>query len=65
MESLHQGVREEVWLVDLKLCCALEAPEGKKLGTLYLYDIDLVILAFWKHSCPKSPKMVHVMIWTK
>ena len=58
-------LEKKIKLVDLKLVCALEAPEGKKLGTLYLYEIDLVILALWKHSCPKSPKMVHVMIWTK
>ena len=34
---LHQGVREEDKLVDLKLGCAIEAPEGKKLQTLCIY----------------------------
>ena len=58
-------LEKKIKLVDLKLVCALKAPEGKKLGALYLYEIDLVILALWKHSCPKSPKKVHVMIWTK
>ena len=58
-------LEKKIKLVDLKFGCALEALEGKKLGNLYLYEIDLVILALWYHSCPKSPKMVHVMIWTK
>ena len=40
---------KKIKLVDLKLVCALEAPEGKKLQTLCLYIIDLAILAFWNH----------------
>ena len=49
MKALHQEVGEEDWLVDLKLVCVFEAPEGKKIGTLCLYIIDLAILAFWNH----------------
>ena len=56
---------KKIKLVDLKLGYTLEAPEGKKLGTLCLCVIDLAILALWKLSCPKSPKMVHVMSWRK
>ena len=46
MKALHQEVGEEDWLVDLKLVCVFEAPEGKKLGTLCLYIIDLAIQTF-------------------
>lgn len=49
MKAFHQEVGEEDCLVDLKLDCVLEAPEGKKLQTLCLYIIDLAILAFWNH----------------
>ena len=42
-------LEKKIKLVDLKLVCALEAPEGKKLQTLCMHFIDLAILALRNH----------------
>ena len=38
-------LEKEEKLVDFKFLCALEAPEGKKLQPLCVYDVDLALVA--------------------
>ena len=40
-----KNLEKEDKLVDLKFLCAPEAPEGKKLQPLCVYDADLALVA--------------------